>query len=84
MSLRCDCGDSECSSCGTAQGTRIDYPRRRFCDVNSCGGLATTAYRDTGEFYCEEHRHAGDGAGIQRCERDGFVHDITTPDRMQD
>lgn len=55
---------------------RID---RRFCDVNRCGGVATVAYRDTGEFYCDEHRHPGD---LGRCERDGYKHDVTTPDRM--
>jgi hypothetical protein len=54
--------------------------RRRFCDVSRCGDVAAVAYRDTGEFYCEEHRHPGD---LGRCERDGCRHEVTTPDMMR-
>ena len=42
--MRCDCGDSECYSCGSAQGTRDSFSLKHFA---YCGMSRTIEDRET-------------------------------------
>lgn len=76
MTLRCDCGDPECASCGTAQGTytpRTEHPPSCVVEVagddpHTCTRLALLTVG--GQGYCGDHveealEAAGHPTGIE-------------------
>jgi hypothetical protein len=49
--MPCLCGDSQCPSCGLAQGT-LEGPETDLCE--NCGALTDNFDEDTRRFFCDD------------------------------